>query len=94
MAEELGVKDFWFHVLKNHKMFGGAMQEGDEDALRYLWGIESKLISGTINDFQLKFTFHPNPYFESSYITKKYFINESNTPVKVECSEVKWKAGK
>lgn len=70
------------------------MKPEDEEVLKNLKCIEAKLTPGTVNDFSIKFVFKPNDFLESNTVTKKYIVNESNQPVKIECSELKWKAGK
>jgi len=73
-------------------MFAEAISEKDEPILKNLKNIETKLISDS-NDFQIKFTFNPNQYFDNTQITKRYYLNESSNITKVDCNDIKWKAG-
>eukprot|EP01027_Heterolobosea_sp_BB2_P020516 GEZU01029271.1.p1 GENE.GEZU01029271.1~~GEZU01029271.1.p1 ORF type:complete len:440 (+),score=207.97 GEZU01029271.1:175-1320(+) len=95
--ESKGIPDFWLRALQNHELLDDAIQERDEDALKYLKDITSETFSGEQGQgFLLKFHFAPNPYFNNEVLTKTYYLIEEDDLMldRAEGTPIEWKDGK
>ncbi|KAH9624021.1 hypothetical protein KSS87_008614 [Heliosperma pusillum] len=104
-AEEKGVPNFWFTAMKTNEVLADAIQEQDEEALKYLKDIKWHRIDVPKDDnqkgeatkgFKLEFFFDPNPYFKNSVLTKTYFMIDEDEPIleKAIGTEIEWLPGK
>ncbi|XP_074309026.1 nucleosome assembly protein 1;2-like [Silene latifolia] len=104
-AEEKGVPNFWFTAMKSNEVLADAIQEQDEEALKYLKDIKWHRIDVPKDEnqkgeatkgFKLEFFFDPNPFFKNPVLTKTYFMIDEDEPIleKAIGTEIEWFPGK
>ncbi|KAJ6802333.1 nucleosome assembly protein 1,4-like [Iris pallida] len=94
-APEKGVPEFWLTAMKTNEVLADEIQEGDEEALKFLKDIKWCKIDDP-NGFKLEFFFDSNPYFKNSVLTKTYHMIDDEEPIleKAIGTEIEWLPGK
>jgi nucleosome assembly protein 1-like 1 len=87
------IEDYWFKVLTNCNTLSQDIFEADHPLLKKITKIEHIPEDNTEN-FEIKFHFAPNEYFENTHLGVKFFMIDQGEPEKTEGTEIKWKEGK
>lgn len=95
----VGVPEFWLVALKHHDMIDSAINEKDEEALKYLIDITQDPVEEEAGSFTLKFHFRENPFFTNEVLSKTYHLDgdgeegEEVVCESVDSTQVNWKEG-
>lgn len=94
----VGVPEFWLTALKHHEMLDSAINEKDEEALKYLIDITHEPVEEEQGSFTLKFHFKENPFFTNEVLTKTYHLEDDEGEdvvcESVDSTAIAWKEGK
>lgn len=90
--EKKGLEDFWLQVLQHHVVLKSMIEDHDEDVLRHLVDISTKVVDGGYGSFAVTFTFAPNPYLEEEQLTLTLHVKDDKT--EIHRSPLTWKPGK
>lgn len=85
------IPSFWLTAMLSHPAFTFLINASDTQVLRHLVDLDVLPRSKSINaaDFDLVFTFTPNPYFSETQLVKQYIHSEHNGRV-VTVAPVSW----
>jgi len=94
-----GIPEFWVETLKHHEEFGAFITDKDEEALKHLIDLKVAEVPDSQHSFSLEFYFSDNEFFEDKLIKKTYVLVKDPSDGEVmydhvDCTEIKWKAGK
>lgn len=90
--QELWLKGFWYHAMKNHPRISKLLHEMDKEVLMHLTDIQTKLHKEG-HGFDLMFFFGPNAYFQDSVIIKKYILHKPEVIEEVVGHMFLWQEG-
>jgi len=85
--------EYWFKVLTKCGRLSQDIFEPDHPLLKKITKIDH-IPEENSENFEIRFYFAPNEYFENDVLKVKFIMVEDGEPGKTEGTEIKWKEGK